>query len=222
MKKCIECGTVFNASYSACPNCGLPSNYASQYSETSQQNEEPTQQYNQTAQQYSNAPQADYCDNSNLQQDYDYDQNGNYSILVTCPECGKEMSANALKCPHCGKIEFDILDITYKNITENFCSFSGRVTRMEYFGFGLILLFVILPIIIPFLAVFTCGLGAIVGYIAIFIHFIGLTVRRLHDVNRSGWWVLLFPAILFFCFKDSDPYENEYGNSPKYQPEMFR
>lgn len=210
MKKCIECGKVFNDNDNACPNCGLPSTYASQYSE-------PAQQYNETDQQYSTDQQANY------KQGYDYDQNEkNYSILVACPECGNEMSANALKCPHCGKIEFDLLEITYKDLTEKFCNFSGRTTRMEYFGFWLILLLIILPIILPFLGVFTCGLGAIVGYIAIIIHVIGLTVRRLHDVNRSGWWVLLFPATLFFCFKDSDPYENEYGYSPKYQPEMFR
>ena len=52
---------------------------------------------------------------------------------------------------------------------------------------------------------------------------LGAIVRRLHDIGRSGWW-LLFPIPIFceiFIFKDSDKKENEYGKSPKYQPEYF-
>lgn len=49
-----------------------------------------------------------------------------------------------------------------------------------------------------------------------------LTIRRLHDTNRGGWWIFvgLIPFIggivlLVFMLLDSNPYENKYGNSPK-------
>ncbi|MCL4120188.1 UNVERIFIED_CONTAM: hypothetical protein GTU68_040932 [Idotea baltica] len=46
----------------------------------------------------------------------------------------------------------------------------------------------------------------------------GVSVRRLHDTNRSGWWVLLLfipivgtIALLVFFTKKSDPTENSFG-----------
>ncbi len=46
------------------------------------------------------------------------------------------------------------------------------------------------------------------------------SVRRLHDVGRSGWWLLLtltvvgaIPLFIFFCLK-SQPHDNDYGPAP--------
>ena len=68
---------------------------------------------------------------------------------------------------------------------------------------------------------------ASVIYILINIFFIiptiTVSVRRLHDVGRSGFYFLLnlIPFIgtlilLYFYLQDSYPYDNEYGSSPKY------
>jgi uncharacterized membrane protein YhaH (DUF805 family) len=55
-----------------------------------------------------------------------------------------------------------------------------------------------------------------------FVPLIAVSVRRLHDTNRSGWWFLMFlipllNLILFFFFmaEDSQPGENRYGPNPK-------
>ena len=55
-----------------------------------------------------------------------------------------------------------------------------------------------------------------------FIPLAAVSVRRLHDTNRSGWWFLMFliplvNLILFFVFmtEDSQPSENRYGPNPK-------
>jgi len=61
--------------------------------------------------------------------------------------------------------------------------------------------------------------------IAVFIPALAVTVRRLHDTGRSGWWLLLFliPVIgfivllVFYC-QDSKP-DNQYGRNPKAQAE---
>lgn len=62
---------------------------------------------------------------------------------------------------------------------------------------------------------FVYGVGVIIPYIAV-------TVRRLHDTDRSGWWILIsfIPLIgsivllVFMCF-DSQPGTNRFGDNPK-------
>ena len=45
-----------------------------------------------------------------------------------------------------------------------------------------------------------------------------LIIRRLHDINKSGWWMLLFftivgiiPMLYWLYFKEGDKHENNYG-----------
>jgi len=50
---------------------------------------------------------------------------------------------------------------------------------------------------------------------------IAVGVRRLHDVGRSGWWMLIALTgigafvLLYWFVKDSEPGNNEYGPNPK-------
>lgn len=60
--------------------------------------------------------------------------------------------------------------------------------------------------------------------LAVLLPSIAVTVRRLHDTGKSGWHYLwnLLPIVgqiilLVFLIKDSDPDENQWGKSPKYQ-----
>ncbi|MBP3227985.1 MAG: DUF805 domain-containing protein [Bacteroidaceae bacterium] len=88
---------------------------------------------------------------------------------------------------------------------------SGRSRRSEFFPY-----MVMLP---PF-ALLLCGFLPVVGAIVFLILWIAPVVRRLHDIGRCGWWCL-HPMSFFWFFKDSDPGTNDYGPSPKYQPEAF-
>lgn len=70
--------------------------------------------------------------------------------------------------------------------------------------------------------VFTIGLLSLLYGLAVFIPGLAVTVRRLHDVGRSGWWLLLafvpvVGGIVLFVFTliDSQPGENRYGPNPK-------
>ncbi len=68
------------------------------------------------------------------------------------------------------------------------------------------------------------GVG-VLGFIyllAVLLPGIAVSIRRLHDTDRSGWWLLigLIPfvgAIVVFVFTvlDSTPGENQYGPNPK-------
>ena len=57
--------------------------------------------------------------------------------------------------------------------------------------------------------------------LAILIPSYAVTVRRLHDTGKSGWWLLLMFVpfgniiLLIFCLIDSTPGPNQYGENPK-------
>lgn len=60
--------------------------------------------------------------------------------------------------------------------------------------------------------------------LATFLPDLGVSIRRLHDTNRSGWWLLigLIPFIgalilLWFFLQQSDEGENDYGPNPRYE-----
>ena len=51
--------------------------------------------------------------------------------------------------------------------------------------------------------------------LAILIPGIAVAVRRMHDIGRSGWWIILPLVNLVFLCLDSQPGQNEYGPNPK-------
>ena len=81
-------------------------------------------------------------------------------------------------------------------------SFQGRINRAKYWLAVLIYLFltIVLGLLAAFTASFAIGaLLAIVVYIPMLISGIAVGIKRLHDRNKSGWWLLLFylaPAVL--------------------------
>jgi uncharacterized membrane protein YhaH (DUF805 family) len=74
-----------------------------------------------------------------------------------------------------------------------YADFSGRAPRAEYWWFylGYMILYVVLMLLTRISSIF--GILGIV-YLGLIIPMIAVGVRRLHDTNRSGWW-LLAPAV---------------------------
>lgn len=116
----------------------------------------------------------------------------------------------------------------YVNVIKNYVNFSGRATRQEYWIFFLINIAVSIALgIVDEIFVSSSGSSVHIlsGLYTLFIFLPGfaLFIRRLHDTNRSGWWILigLIPvigAIVLFIFTvlDSAPEINKWGVSPKY------
>lgn len=107
-------------------------------------------------------------------------------------------------------------------IQEHYCDFNGRASRSDYWWFVLFTL--ILSCIFSFIGWFSPKASMIINVIvslALFLPSLGLGVRRLHDINRSGWWLLLglLPVIgtiiliVWFC-KESQMTDNQYGPVP--------
>lgn len=89
-------------------------------------------------------------------------------------------------------------------------------------------MFFLFNIIIAFVLGFVerlVGSPGIIGLLyslAVLIPGIAVSVRRLHDTERSGWWLLitLVPIIgaivlLVFMVQDSKPGQSQYGQNPK-------
>jgi len=97
---------------------------------------------------------------------------------------------------------------------KNFKDFEGRATRKEFWFF--VLFFTIIAV----LASLVHPILQLVVYLVILVPYISLTVRRLHDTGRSGWWALLglIPfaglVVIWFCIKDSVE-DNQYGKNRK-------
>jgi len=98
--------------------------------------------------------------------------------------------------------------------TAAYAQFDGRASRSEYWWFYLFTLIAGLAAEI---------VGSTVGNLAtlaFFLPSLALAVRRLHDVGRSGWWVLILftvigiPVFLYWMVKDSDKGKNAYGEGP--------
>lgn len=110
-----------------------------------------------------------------------------------------------------------------KAFFSNYVKFDGRSARSEFWW---VLLFVlIMNVLIGVItAVVGEGLGSILSLIfslAIIVPYIALGIRRFHDLDKSGWWVisLLIPLVnlimllVFFTKKGTDG-PNQYGPDP--------
>jgi len=116
----------------------------------------------------------------------------------------------------------------YLEVLKKYAVFSGRARRKEYWFFAL---FNFLAALVLGFIEMSAGLTygqygygplSIIYACAVLIPSLAVSVRRLHDIGRSGWWLLigLVPLIgaivlIVFAFLDSQPGDNEYGPNPK-------
>ena len=150
--------------------------------------------------------------------------------MVFCRGCGKEIHETAITCPQCGAPQNVAIpksrgsthaDISgnstsgneYISALKKYAVFSGRATRKEYW------MIVLYNLLISFALGFVEGIigstsGAIstIYSLALFIPSIAVGVRRMHDTNRSGWWLLVPIAnLVFLCQKSEDPDATEHS-----------
>ena len=112
----------------------------------------------------------------------------------------------------------NIIAIVKSVILKNYCNFEGRASRAEFWWFFLFTL--VLGVICSLLGKFGTILSYIIS-IALLLPDLGLSVRRLHDINKSGWLVLLglIPIVgaiilIIWWAKEGDTTENQYGPVP--------
>jgi len=119
----------------------------------------------------------------------------------------------------------------YLAVLKKYAEFKGRARRREYWNFVLfnIIISIVLALVDKVTGSFSAerGFGILGGLyaLAVIIPSIAVGVRRLHDTNRSGWWLLigLIPCIglivlIIFTVQDSQAGDNQYGPNPKAAP----
>ena len=116
----------------------------------------------------------------------------------------------------------------YLEVLKKYARFDGRAGKKEYWYFSLFsfIIIIVLSVIDMMTGNFnvTVGLGLLSGIytLAVSIPGIAVSVRRLHDTDRSGWWLLInaIPLIgiivfLVFTAQAGTPGDNQYGSNPK-------
>lgn len=163
---------------------------------------------------------------------------------MKCPQCGIDNPDGALFCGGCGtplsastvgglggaslerpKVSFiDSIKLGFRN----YFVFSGRSTRAEYWWWVLFVLLAdsILTVYDIIVGTFSSdnGLFTTLFGLGILIPSLALGARRLHDINRTGWWqlmllgsFLLIPMIVLICWaiRRGDASPNKYGSDPR-------
>jgi len=118
----------------------------------------------------------------------------------------------------------------YLKVLRNYVGFSGRARRKEYWMFVLVnfILTLVLGIVDKILGWERAGGEGILTTIyalLVFLPSLAVLFRRLHDTDRSAWWLLLilipivgWLIILAFNCQAGTAGENRFGPDPKLQP----
>lgn len=102
----------------------------------------------------------------------------------------------------------------YLMVLKKYAEFDGRARRKEYWMFFLIntLLSVALQLVGESMDfAFLDGIYSL----AVLVPSIAVGVRRMHDVGKSGWYILIPIYNLILAATNGDAGENEYGQDPK-------
>ncbi|MHA3789617.1 DUF805 domain-containing protein [Flavobacterium hauense] len=116
-----------------------------------------------------------------------------------------------------------MIDWYLKVVRDNYANFSGRARRSEYWWYALcnFLIGAVLQVADYFIGFDIGILGSLYG-LAVLVPGLAVFVRRMHDVGKSGWFILLLllPVIgwiwlLVLLFTEGNQGPNEYGPDPK-------
>jgi len=110
----------------------------------------------------------------------------------------------------------------YLSVLFKYAVFDGRSHRTEYWSFVLCDLIVILLLAVLSVVVAPFRVILVLYRLGVAVPGIAVTIRRLHDTGRIGWWCLIalvpvvgWVALLIYMAQDSQPGSNRYGSNPK-------
>jgi len=122
----------------------------------------------------------------------------------------------------------------YFDVLKKYAVFQGRASRSEFWFFALFnfIAVILLAMLSGLTGTFNpeYGIGLFDGLytLAVFVPNLAVSVRRLHDTGRAGWWLLLLLipllgalALLVMFVLNSNPDDNEYGPNPKLTQEKL-
>jgi len=102
----------------------------------------------------------------------------------------------------------------YLTVIKNYAGFSGRARRKEYWMFSLISFIIQLTLMAIGMSVDFPYLDSIYSLILL-VPSLAVSVRRMHDVNKSGWFIIIPIYNLILLATNGDAGPNQYGPDPK-------
>ncbi|MDT9681045.1 DUF805 domain-containing protein [Streptomyces sp. TRM76323] len=113
----------------------------------------------------------------------------------------------------------------YLAVLKNYAGFSGRARRKEYWIFTLVNFALTLLLIGVDLVIGTYSVLYLLYCLAVFLPTLAVTIRRLHDTGRSGWWSLISMVpfvggivLLVFLVSEGETKANQWGVNPHFAP----
>ncbi len=107
-----------------------------------------------------------------------------------------------------------------KTVLANYANFNARSRRSEYWYWTLAYF---IAYVVLYMVGSVVGAGELLAglfALGVLVPNIAISVRRFHDIGKSGWWVLIFIvplvgliALIYFFTKASDG-PNQYGDGP--------
>ena len=110
-------------------------------------------------------------------------------------------------------------------LKDNYVNFEGRATRYEFWWFYVISLCLS---VLATIGDQICGIAICSGLLslALLLPQLSLCARRLHDINRSGWWQLLlfipligWIVLIVWFVQKSDESANDFGEPSTFPAE---
>jgi uncharacterized membrane protein YhaH (DUF805 family) len=104
---------------------------------------------------------------------------------------------------------------------DHYTKFDGRAARPAFWWWFLFGVLVAIGANIIDAILGTWGVINGLAALALLLPNISVSIRRLHDTDHTGWWILIglipiigFIVLLVFYLRQSDPGENKYGPPP--------
>lgn len=164
--------------------------------------------------------------------------------MAFCTHCRINLDEGTRFCPNCGK-EIDGITDEEENpyappqesvpgfavgknpwqyfigVFKKYAVFRGRARRAEYWWFRLFsfifsFIFTILDILFDLYIIDDTGVLSTLWEVAVFIPSLGVAVRRMHDCDKSGWFMIIpiYGQLILPCTKGTYG-PNDYGPDPK-------
>jgi len=152
---------------------------------------------------------------------------------MQCPTCGNNNPEMAQFCVGCGanlisgeaSVGTELSMVGFGEAVSrgfrNYSTFNGRATRAEHWWWALFIVLAGIVLAVVDTLTGTMGMGFLFQ-LATLVPSLALGARRLHDINRTGWWLLLWfvlvigwIVLIMWAIKRGDKGPNKYGPDPR-------
>lgn len=103
----------------------------------------------------------------------------------------------------------------FLQVLKNYANFNGRARRKEYWMFVLIYMIIYIPLSMLAVKIPAINILTMILSLGLIIPSIAVGVRRMHDVGKSGWFLLIPIYSFILACTNGEVGTNQYGPDPK-------